>query len=71
MNISDKSFKENTDQLILICSNSCELGFRKDKGSVFLLLNICDRIVLAISSLDQVNSRLELVHGVEDHLQKV
>ena len=64
--MSDPSY-----QLVLICSNSCEDCFRKDEGSVFLLLYISDGPVPSLASLYKVNPGLELVHRVEDHLKQI
>ena len=64
--MSDPSY-----QLVLICSNSCEDRFRKDEGSVFLLLHVGDGSAASLAPLDEVNSRLELVHRVEDDLEEI
>ena len=68
INILWYKIRLNTYQLILISSHSSKLSFWKDKGSVFLLLYISDWPIMTLSPLDQVDTRLELVHGVQDHL---
>ena len=57
-------------QLVLVGSDSSELSLWEDKGSIFLLLNVLHRPRLTLPSLYQVDSRLELVHRVQDDLGK-
>ena len=58
-------------QLVLICRHGREDCFRKDEGSVFLLLHVGDGSAASLAPLDEVDSRLELVHRVEDHLEQI
>ena len=56
-------------QLVLIGRHGREDCFRKDEGSVFLILHVTNWAVLPFCSLYKINPRLELVHGVQDHLE--
>ena len=58
-------------QLVLISRHGCEDCFRKDEGSVFLLLHVGDGSAASLGPLDEVDSRLELVHRVEDDLEEI
>ena len=62
-------FVAGTHQLVLVRCNSSELCLRKDECPIFLLLDILHGPSLPLPSLHQVDSRLELVHRVQDHLQ--
>ena len=57
-------------QLVLIGRHGSEDCFRKDEGSVFLILHVAHRAALPLCSLHKVNPRLELVHRVQDDLQQ-
>ena len=56
-------------QLVLICRHGSEDCFRKDEGSVFLILHITHGAALPFFSLHKVNPGLELVHRVQDDLK--
>ena len=65
-------FRESVEmahQLVLVSCYSSELCLRKDKGPIFLLLDVLDRARLPLPPLHQVDPRLELVHRVQDHLR--
>ena len=57
-------------QLILIRGNRGELGLGEDKTAVALPLDVGDLSGVVVRPLDKVNTRLELVHRVQDHLHK-
>ena len=57
-------------QLVLICRHGREDCFRKDEGSVFLILHVTNWAVLPFCSLYKINPGLELVHGVQDDLKQ-
>ena len=57
-------------QLVLISRHGCEDCFRKDEGSVFLILHVTYWAVLPFCSLYKINPGLELVHGVQDDLKQ-
>ena len=58
-------------QLVLICRHGREDCFRKDEGSVFLILHVSHWAALPFSSsLHKVDPGLELVHGVQDDLKQ-
>ena len=59
------------DALVLVGGDGGELGLRKDKCSVLLLLDVGDGSVLALPPLDEVHAGLELVHGVQDDLTRI
>ena len=57
-------------QLVLIGRHGSEDCFRKDEGSVFLILHVTHWAALPFSSLHKVNPGLELVHRVQDDLER-
>ena len=57
-------------QLILIGRHGREDCFRKDEGSVFLILHVTYWAALPFCSLHKINPGLELVHGVQDDLKQ-
>ena len=56
-------------QLVLIGRHGSEDCFRKDEGSVFLILHVAHWAALPLCSLHKVNPGLELVHRIQDDLQ--
>ena len=56
--------------MVLIGRNSSEDCFRKDEGSVFLILHVTNWATLPFCSLHKINPGLELVHGVQDDLKQ-
>ena len=57
-------------QLVLIGRHGSEDCFRKDEGSVFLILHVTNRAALPFCPLHKINPGLELVHGVQDDLKQ-
>ena len=57
-------------QLVLIGRHGREDCFRKDEGSVFLILHVTNWATLPFCSLHKINPGLELVHGVQDDLKQ-
>ncbi len=59
-----------TYQLVLISCNSSELSLLEDKAPVKLLLDVGDGLTrLTLPPPHQVDTRLELVHRVQDQLK--
>ena len=61
---------ESSHQLVLIGRHGREDCFRKDEGSVFLILHVTNWAALPFCPLHKINPGLELVHGVQDDLKQ-
>mgnify|MGYP006863518598 FL=1 len=58
------------DALVLVGCDGGELRLGEDEAAELLLLDIRDGAGLALPPLHQVHPRLELVHRVQDHLER-
>ena len=70
MNERAERSDSSSHQLVLIGRHGREDCFRKDEGSVFLILHVTNWAALPFCSLHKVNPGLELVHRVQDDLKQ-